>query len=232
VILGALYLGWYRWPGWYLAGVLRVVGIMVLVDVLLGPTLTLIIANPKKPLRELVRDIAIIATVQLAALVYGTATLWMGRPLYYTYSADRLEFVQASDIDAAEARRATQENPALAPHWYSLPRWVWAPLPDDPAEALKIVQGATLGQGGDVIDMPRYFRPWDQGLAKLRGELRPIADIRYLSKGEKARLRGTMTARSLDPDARNALIMWGEGRRLVAIFDPDTLAIRALLIPD
>jgi hypothetical protein len=35
--LGTLYLGWYRWPGWYLADVSRVVVIMVGVDVVLGP---------------------------------------------------------------------------------------------------------------------------------------------------------------------------------------------------
>ncbi len=102
LILGGLYLGWYRWPGWYLTGVLHVLIIVGVVDLALGPTLTGIIANPRKPRRELARDIAIIVTVQIAALIYGAATLWQGRPLYYTFSADRLEIVQASDIEASE----------------------------------------------------------------------------------------------------------------------------------
>src|SRR6267378_7477920 len=80
LILGSLYLGWYRWPGWYLTGVLHVVVILAIVDLALGPTLTLIVANPRKPRRELTRDIGIIVTVQIAALVYGAATLWHGRP--------------------------------------------------------------------------------------------------------------------------------------------------------
>src|ERR1700747_873160 len=95
LILGALYAGWYRWPGWYLTGVLHVVTILLIVDLALGPTLTLIIASPRKPRRGLARDIGVIVTVQLAALIYGAATLWLGRPLYYTFSADRLEVVQA-----------------------------------------------------------------------------------------------------------------------------------------
>ncbi len=132
MILGGLYLGWYRWPGWYLTGVLHVLLIVAVVDLALGPTLTLIIANPHKPRRELARDIAIIVTVQIAALVYGAVTLWQGRPLYYTFSTDVLEMVQASDIEAAELALARRDNPLLAPHWYSLPRWVWAPLPDKP----------------------------------------------------------------------------------------------------
>ena len=61
LVLGGLYLGWYRWPGWYLTGVLHVLVIVGIVDLGLGPTLTLIIANPRKPRLALARDIAIIA---------------------------------------------------------------------------------------------------------------------------------------------------------------------------
>ncbi len=232
LVLGSLYLGWYRWPGWYLSSVLHVVGIVVMVDLVVGPTLTLIVANPTKPRRELARDIAMIVTVQLAALMYGVVTLWGGRPLYYTYSGDRLEMVQASDIEADELTRAQRENPPLAPHWYSRPRWIWAPLPDDPDEAMHIVNDATFGSGKDIIDMPRYFKPWDLGLPKLRAQLARVDDIRYLSKKEKQSLRTRLSQQGLAPDERNALIMWGGSRRLIAVFDPATLRIRALLRPD
>jgi hypothetical protein len=231
LVLGGLYLGWYRWPGWYLLSVLHVVGIVVLVDLVIGPTLTLIVATPRKPRRVLARDIAIIVTVQLAALLYGTVTLWNGRPLYYTFSADRLEIVQASDIEADETTSAQRRNPTLAPHWYSLPRWTWAPLPDDPDEAMRIVNDASFGSGKDVIDMPRYFKPWAQGLPKLRDELTRLDDMKYLSKKEKQSLHARVLAQGLTLDQRNALIMWGGSRRLVALFDPTTLRLKAFLIP-
>ena len=98
LILGALYLGWYRWPGWYLTGVVHVLGILILVDLVIGPALTLIIANPLKARRALVRDVAVIATAQMVALVYGASTLWHGRPLYYTFSVNTLAMVQAADL--------------------------------------------------------------------------------------------------------------------------------------
>ena len=53
LVLGALYLGWYHWPGWYLSEALHVILLMVGVDVVLGPLLTLIVANSKKSFREL-----------------------------------------------------------------------------------------------------------------------------------------------------------------------------------
>jgi hypothetical protein len=232
LVLGGLYLGWYRWPGWYLSSVLHVVGIVVMVDLVVGPMLTLVVSNPRKPRRILGRDIALIVTVQLAALVYGTVTLWSGRPLYYAFSVDSLDCVQASDIDAKEVTLALRENPSLAPHWYSRPRWIWAPLPDDPDAAVHIVNEATFGSGKDVTEMPRYFKPWEQGLPKLRDRLMRLDDIKQLNKKEKQYLHGRLLADGLAGDDRNLLIMWGGSRRVVAVFDAATLQIKALLNPD
>jgi hypothetical protein len=230
LILGSLYLGWYRWPGWYLTGVLHVIAIVVFVDLALGPTLTLVVANPGKPRRTLARDIGVIVIVQLAALVYGVATLWLGRPLYYPFSVDRLEIVQASDLEASEIALGQRQNPSLAPHWYSLPRWIWAPLPENPDEAAKIAQAAVFG-GQDVVQAPRYFRPWEQGLPKLREQLKPLDEIQALSRAEKHRLRVRMSQLGLAPEERNALLMWGDIRRVLVVFDPSTLRIRAILKP-
>ncbi len=233
LVLGGLYLGWYHWPGWYLTAVTQILIIVGLVDLGLGPTLTLIIANPKKPRHVLARDIAIIAAVQLAALIYGATTLWHGRPLYYTFSANRLETVQASDLENEEIALARQQNPSFAPHWYSLPRWVWAPLPQDSDKAAAIVKSTVFGGGQDVIEMPRYFKPWSAGLPALRKQLKTLAEIKYFSKQEQATLRARMARLGLSPEQPTALVMWGgTARRLVAVFDPDTLTIRALVKPD
>jgi hypothetical protein len=233
LVLGGLYLGWYHWPGWYLTAVTRVLLIVGLVDLGLGPTLTLIIANPKKPRRVLARDVTMIVAVQLAALIYGATTLWQGRPLYYTFSANRLETVQASDIENEEIALARKDNPSFAPHWYSLPRWVWAPLPQDPDKAAAIVNSASFGSGKDVIDMPRYFKAWSEGLPALRKQLKTLGEIKYFSKQEQATLRARMARLGFSTEQPNALVMWGgTARRLVAVFDPDALTIRALIEPD
>ena len=231
VILGGLYLGWYRWPGWYLTGVARVVSILLAVDLALGPTLTLIVANPGKARRELVRDIGAIVSVQLVALIYGAITLWLGRPLYYAFSVDRLQMVQANDLDAGEVALARQQNPDLAPHWYSQPRWVWAPLPEDPKEATRIAASSFFG-GHDVVEMPRYFRAWDQGLAQLREKLTRVDEIKGLSKAERGDLRTRMSRHGLAPDEADALVLWADVRRVLVVFDPRTLRIRAMLRPN
>jgi hypothetical protein len=192
LVLGGLYLGWYRWPGWYLTNVAHVAVILGCVDLTLGPLVTLIIANPGKPRRELARDVGVIVAVQLAALIYGAAALWSGRPLYYTFSKDRLQIVQASDLDPKEIDLGRRQNPTLAPHWYSLPRWVWAPLPQDPEESSRIVDEAVMGSGTDVIQMPRYFKPWEQGEPELRTQLKAVDHFAIFSKGQKQTLKDRM----------------------------------------
>lgn len=227
IVLVTLYFGWYKWPGWYTTDVPKVVMVMIGLDVVLGPLLTFIIANSLKPRRELVRDIAIIATVQLCALIYGTVSLWSGRPLYYAFSENVLQLVQAYDINADEAALAEKQNPAFSPHWYSLPRWIWAPLPTDAAERGKIV-GAALSGGDDVIAMPRYFKPWDQGVPALRAQLKKIDDVPYFSPKEKKVLKERVHAAGFATDQLNAMPLSGRGPPLLAIFDPTSLKLEGL----
>jgi hypothetical protein len=230
LVLGSLYLGWYRWPGWYLANAAQVILMLACVDLVLGPMLTFVIASPSKSRRTLTRDIAVIAAVQLCALVYGTVFLWNGRPLYYAFSEEVLQIVQAYDIDEAEVALARRQKAPLLPHWYSLPRWIWAPLPDDPNEQNRIVSSAVLG-GDDVISMPRYYKPWSAGLPKLRGELKKVADIKYFSVLEKRSLEARMRAAGIATDRANAMAITGRGRPLLAVFDPATLALSTILRP-
>jgi hypothetical protein len=224
LILGLLYWGWYHWPGWHLADVSHVVLVMIGVDVVVGPTLTFVIAKSSKPRRELARDIGIIALVQLCALAYGTVSLWHGRPLYYAFSESVLQMVQAYDIDDDEWARGNQQNPGLAPHWYSLPRWIWAPLPQDPPEREKIVTGAISG-GDDVIDMPRYFKPWSQGTPALRAQLKKVDQVGYFAPNQKKKLKVLLSAAGYSPDKPIYIPLTGRGDPLLAVFEPTHLQL-------
>lgn len=228
LVLGALYLGWYHWPGWHLTEAAHVVVVMVGVDVVVGPLITLIIANARKPRRELARDIAIIVAVQLVALGYGATTLWHGRPLYYAFSVNCLQVVQASDIDPAAARSAREQKLALAPHWYSLPRWIWAPFPKDPAQADKIFQG--LMQGGyDIIGYPQYYKTWQEGTPELRTQLQKVSDIKFFSSKDKPLLEKRMRAAGFPIDQANGIALTGRGSSLLAVIDPQSLKLLAII---
>jgi hypothetical protein len=225
VVLGGLYLGWYHWPGWYLAKAIPVIIVLAGVDLALGPLLTLIIANPAKDRRELTRDIAIIATVQLLALAYGSVQLWCGRPLYYAFSNDILQLVQAYDIDKQDAGLARSENMDFAPHWYSLPRWVWAPQPAGGAPA----PDASSNARPDYSTMPRTFKPWQAGLGELRSKLQSIDTVGFFIFNERSALKARMVEAGYNTVEHNVMPMTGRGRPVLVVFDPATLKIRAIL---
>jgi hypothetical protein len=219
LIVGTLYLGWYRWPGWYLASMLKVLPITVGVDAALGPFLTFIIANPGKPLRTLARDVSFIAIVQLVALVYGSITLWHGRPLYYAYSGRELSIVQQTDLKPAEIALGQQKNPDLAPHWYSLPRWIYAPnLPAGTPGSI------------DATSMPRYFQPWSNGLSDLRSKLKRVDEWRYFSLTQRNVLKKRLAEQGFGADYAATMPMTGRDVPLLAVFDSKTLEIKALLL--
>jgi hypothetical protein len=228
--LGLLYLGWYHWPGWYLADLPTVLAIMVGVDVVLGPLLTLIIADPAKTRRVLARDLGVILLVQLVAFGYGVTTLWNGRPLYYAFSVNSLTVVQAQDIQPGSTP-ASDVSAALAPHWYSLPRWISAPLPENPEEADKIVQSAIAG-GFDVTARPAYYKPWESGAADLRSQLKRVDDIKFFSLKERTLLKQRMIALGLEPDRADAIAMTGRKRPLLVVFDPSNLRLLAYIEPN
>jgi hypothetical protein len=228
LILGALYAGWYYSPGWRLTDVTHVVVVMIGVDVVVGPLLTFVIARASKPRRELARDISMIVFVQLCALTYGTVSLWNGRPLYYAYSETVLQLVQAYDIDDQEAAAGRRLNPEFAPHWYSRPRWIWAPLPQDAAVSKDIVTSAIQG-GDDVISMPQYFKPWAQGLPTLRAHLTKVDGVAYFYGSDKKELKERMRAAGLATDQPNAMPLIGRGHPLLAVFDPASVTIKAII---
>jgi hypothetical protein len=227
--LTILYLGWYHWPGWYLTSVPRVVLVMAGVDVALGPLLTLVIANPVKPRRELLRDLSIIGGCQLLALAYGSTQLWNGRPLYYVFADDVLQLVQAYDLDDAEVARARAQRAPFAPHWYSLPRWVYAPMPQDKALQDELKREAAT-TGLDLSQVPRVYQPWSAAIPALRAQLKTLDEQTYFAPSEKADLERKMRAAGLPTDIKNAIPVTGRGRPLLAVFDPASMSLKAILI--
>jgi len=139
--------------------------------------------------------------------------------------------VQASDLSAAEIALGRKLNPDFAPHWYSRPRWVYAPMPPDEKVWQQIVANSISG-GDDIIQMPRFFRPWSEGVAAMRKELRPVAKMTELSFKARAAAGERMRKLGVTADQPVALPMLGRKHPIVGVIDPASGRIRALLSAD
>lgn len=71
--------------------------IVVVVDLVLGPCLTLIVFNPRKPRPELLRDLLLIALVQVLALGAGSWQVFKVRPLAVVQVFDTFYVLRRED---------------------------------------------------------------------------------------------------------------------------------------
>ena len=218
LVLGGLYLGWYAWPGWYLTGADTIVGLVVLIALVIGPFATLLVSSPTKARHLLRLDWSVIVLVQLAALAFGSWTLWQGRPLFYAFSVDRIELVTASQFDDEAMTRAREKSAKIMPGWLSLPQWIWAPLPENEEEATAIIYSAIM-EGKDVTSMPEHFRPWVDGLPSLREQLQPMPDLREKLKLDDAAYTKLLHDLEHDESAVGWLLIQGGKREGVMIFE-------------
>src|SRR5215471_7202946 len=99
--------GWYPRPYFTAMGGDTLILLLIGVDVVIGPLITLIIFDPKK--KGLKFDLSVIAALQLAALAYGCSVMFTARPVYNVFVVDRFETVAANQVDEASLGAATGE---------------------------------------------------------------------------------------------------------------------------
>ncbi len=89
---------WYPYPYREISGGRELFLLVVTVDVILGPLITLAVFNRAKPWTELRRDLVIVVLIQLAALAYGLWTVSVARPVHMVFEIDRFRVVHGVDI--------------------------------------------------------------------------------------------------------------------------------------
>ena len=80
--------------------------------------------------------------------------------------------------------------------------------------------------------MPKYYKPWRQGLEALRSHLKKLEELKYFSGNEKKRLEQRMQALGLPADQLNSIAFTGRAHPLLAVLDPRSLEIVAILRAD
>lgn len=159
--LALMLLVWYPHPLFKAAGGDDLLLILVGVDVVIGPLITLIIFKPGK--KGLKFDLAVIGTVQLAALVYGVSIVYLARPAYIVFVKDRFEVVTAAELNPGTLAEAKYPQFRDAP--IDGPGWVYGAFPENPAERSELAKLALAGL--DLQHFPRYYRPYEENAAEI-----------------------------------------------------------------
>jgi len=168
-----VFLVWYPQPFFIVEGLVEIVWVLVGVDVVLGPALTLVVFKTGKP--GLKRDLSIIAAIQIVGFVFGAHTFYTERPSFAVfYDSDYFEVIPASTMNDIN-----KLDPTLNFSTIGGPAIVFVEAPTE-VDDLKIIL-EDMKQGGPAIHMrPEYYRPLKgninkkYALSKDLGELEKI----------------------------------------------------------
>ncbi|MGE4593876.1 pilus assembly protein [Alcaligenes sp.] len=180
VIVAALaavlvFLVWYPHPYGLLSGGLSLFLILVSVDLICGPALTLVLFNPRKSRRELFADMSLVVSIQLAALTYGIYIVHQARPLFLVHEVDRFRVIGLPDYQGDDVSQMLSSlDPSIQPHWLNGPVIVGVRAPRDAKERQEVMLDSVFG-GRDYSQRPEFYVPYDVAYqAKALARAKPL----------------------------------------------------------
>lgn len=213
-----VFLVWYPQPFFVLDGLMEIVWVLVGVDVVLGPALTLVVFKSGKP--GLKRDLSIIAAIQIVGFIYGAHTFYSERPVFAVfYDSDYFEVIPASTM-----KNIDKLDPSLNHSEFGGPAFVFVEAPTE-IDDLEIIL-EDMKKGGPAIHMrPEYYRPLEGHINKKFNLSLDLDKLQKIPANETAisqfkaeygdriddfayfRITGSLTSRLLVIDRKTELLI-------------------------
>lgn len=164
---------WYPKPYGIILGGLGLYTLVMLIDVICGPLLTLILASPDKTKKQTLQDLILVALIQLGALAYGLYTVSIARPVAVVFEVDRFMAVSAVDIAPAYLAKASPKMQQLS---WSGPKRLALREPKDIKETEQLLDLSLAGIERSM--MPNWWEADNPAArAKIKAAMRPFAEL-------------------------------------------------------
>lgn len=168
---------WYPGPYFRYDGGWRGTLIVIAVDLVLGPALTLVVFDSAKARRKIVLDLCVIGAIQAAALVWGIQIVEGQRPVAAAFHAGAFHPVTADLVrqqhgDLARIAALGRDHPPL----------VNVELPADPRARDEIMR-RWREDGFALPTQPRLLSAFAPGLPGLEAADRVVAKIAAVNPG-------------------------------------------------
>jgi hypothetical protein len=215
---------WYPYPYREISGGRELFLLVVSVDVILGPLITLAVFNRSKPMRELRRDLATVVLIQLAALCYGLWTVSVARPVHLVFEIDRFRVVHAIDI----APELLEKTP---PGVVALPITGPTLLAVRPFRDLQENLDSTLAalQGMQLGARPDLWQPYAQAVPRILAVARPAKALKVRFSDRAVDIDRLVSTAGGNPETVVFLPMVGRNTFWTVFLDPVTAQIVATM---
>ncbi len=172
LVFALLFLVWFPQPYFDAAGGEHLILVLLGVDLVLGPMLTLILFKSGK--KGMLFDLWMIGVVQSAALIYGMHVITESRPVFIVAAVDRFNVITPADIDAVDL--AEGKKPEFRSLSWTGPKLIAAKLPRAGKERSKLMFQGPLGK--DVQNYPKYYVDYSEESQNLLTRAKPLAALR------------------------------------------------------
>ncbi len=163
---------WYPHPYFRISGAWNPLRVLIGVDLVLGPLMTLLLFKPGK--KGLWFDLCVILTVQLVALVYGVTVIYSERPYFSVFAVDRFTVLTRSDVDQAEWDKASGRlgtKPLVGPVLAVALR------PADTAAQQRLLDETVFGGKPDIDHRPESWVPYREQVSQILASAKPLSAL-------------------------------------------------------
>lgn len=218
---------WYPYPYREISGGRELFFLVVAVDVVMGPLITLIIFNHTKTYRHLVIDFSIIGLLQLVALIYGLWTIYLARPVHLVFEFHRMVVVHAVDIDPAQLSQAPAELqtlPLTGPTLLSLRPFK---SPDEQMNSTLLAAGG-IAQAAQ----PGLWQSYDAVRVDILKEAKPVTQLKARFPDQVAAIDRGIAKTGLQANSLSYLPLLARKNAWTVLVDPITAQPIAFLSID
>jgi len=152
--------------------------ILVTVDVIIGPLITLAVYRQGK--RGMKFDLAVIALLQLSALSYGMYIVYLARPAFIVFVKDQFQVATVVDIPPEDYAKAKYPQFGHAPA--GGPIWVYSDYPTDREQRNEVTFAAM--EGRDMETFPQFFVPYEQRREQVLKAAWTLAKMREMEPAD------------------------------------------------
>ncbi|WP_435979816.1 TfpX/TfpZ family type IV pilin accessory protein [Psychrobacter sp. DM4] len=198
---------WYPMPLATATGVFVIFAMVFIIDLIIGPLLTLIVYKKNK--KSLVFDLSVIVIIQIAALAYGVYSLSQARPVWLAFYDNRFEIVRLNDIEDSYLENAPEQYSHFS---LTGPKWVAAKPIGNEQQIEELKFGSRLG--AKIAHQPALYYPIEQAYPAIKIKAYELSKLE--AANDKIDIGKYITAY---PNAVGWLPLWGQEQHMVVLID-------------
>ncbi|HZN85992.1 MAG TPA: TfpX/TfpZ family type IV pilin accessory protein [Burkholderiales bacterium] len=217
---------------WYGPTLFRAMGgtwlalILIGVDVVLGPALTLVVFRSGK--RGLKFDLVAIALLQIAALAYGCYVVSLARPAFIVFVKDQFQVATVAELDPEQLAKARYPQ-YRSPPW-SGPELVFGEWPKDHEEQQQLMFAGLAGV--DLQHFPKYYAPYEQGRDQILARAQPLSSVGRLEPAAAKAIDAWLASAGADPANLRYLRLRGRIAWVAVLIDARSAAPVKMLLAE